>query len=136
MRTLALVAALAGLLTATGHLGRAEEPKDKDKPKAKAELMKRKLELSQALLASLTLNDLKKADVQAADLIKLRKDPAWPVIKGAMYESFSSEMTRSVEGISKAARDRNLEAAKLHYLSLTLTCFNCHAYVRDRKDDA
>jgi C-terminal processing protease CtpA/Prc len=138
MRTLALTAALAGLLTATAHLGRADEAKDKEKPKdkEKQELMKRKLELSQALLASLTLNDLKKAGGQASDLIKLRKDPHWPVIKGEMYESFSTEMTRALEGVSRAAKEKNLEAAKLHYLALTLTCFNCHAYVRDRKDDA
>jgi len=137
MRTL-MLAALLGVAAGTTHHGRAEEPKDKDKPKPKAskELMRRKLELSQGLLAALTLNDLDKAGKQAADLIRLRKDPAWKVIKGETYEAFSAEFTRTAEGITRAAKDKNLEAAKLHYLGLTLTCFNCHSYVRDRKDDA
>ena len=28
-------------------------------------------------------------------------------------------------------KDKNLEAAKLNYLGMTLACFHCHTYVRD-----
>ena len=35
--------------------------------------------------------------------------------------------------IVKAAKESNLEAAKLHYLGMTMACFNCHAYVRDMR---
>jgi len=35
--------------------------------------------------------------------------------------------------MKKAAKDKNLEQAKLSYLGMTLCCFNCHTYVRDQR---
>lgn len=105
------------------------------KPKTKQEVMKRKLQVSQLLLEALTLNDMGKAGKHAEELLQLRKEPAWRVFKTQMYEGFSTDFTRSAEGIMQASKDKNLESAKLHYLGLTLTCFNCHSYFRDRKPD-
>lgn len=96
--------------------------------------MKRKLELSQGLLASLTLNDLTKAGRQAKDLLEVRKEIAFKVIKSEMYETLSDDFARAAQQIVKAAADDNREAAKLAYLGMTMSCFNCHTYVRDRKD--
>jgi hypothetical protein len=132
-RTL-LVFAFAALALVTTSLVAFEE-KPKPKPRTKADLMKRKLELSQQLLASLTLNKLDDAGKQAAELVKLPDDPAWKVKKTGLYNAFSDEFTRSLNGIKKAAKDKNLESAKLNYLGLTMTCFNCHSYVRDPKSD-
>jgi hypothetical protein len=134
MRTTTLAIGVL-LLTLSGgsFSGVAEEPPAK--PKTKQELMKRKLELSQQLLASLTVNDLDKAAVQAKQLLLVRKDPGWKVLKTELYQSFGSEFDRSADAIIKAARDGNLESAKLSYLGMVMTCFNCHVYMRDRKTD-
>ena len=108
---------------------RADEPKpDKDKVKA---LMRRKLEYAQKVLEALTLNDLNVAGKNASELLKLRKDPIFQVIKTPEYELWSNEFTRSAEGMVQAAKDKNLEAGKLAYLGMTMSCFNCHTYVRD-----
>ena len=42
-----------------------------------------------------------------------------------------NDFTKSAEKIVQGAKDLNLDTAKLGYLEMTLTCFNCHTYVRD-----
>ncbi len=131
--TLVIAALTLGLATLVGH---GEEPK-KDDPKANEkkvkELMHKKLEASQKVLEGLATNDLDKVAKNADELARIRKDVDFRVIPTAEYDLWSDEFTRSVEGISKAAKDKNLEKAKLGYLSMTLACFNCHTYVRDQK---
>ena len=87
-----------------------------------------------ALLAALVKNDLDKAKSEAEALLRIRNEAAWLVIKTDQYETWSKEFAGNAEGIIKAAKDKNLDAAKLCYLELTVTCFNCHAYVRDLGD--
>jgi hypothetical protein len=96
--------------------------------------MTRKLEHSQKLLAALVKNELDKAAAESEELLRIRKEAAWLVVKTETYDMWSKEFARSAELIVKAAKDKNLDAAKLHYLELTMTCFNCHAYVRDLGD--
>jgi hypothetical protein len=92
-------------------------------------------QMSCSHLLEILQNDLGKASSQAQQLIRIRKDPAWKVLKTATYEEFSSQFNRSAGMLIKASKDKNLEAAKLHYLEMTLTCFRCHTYVRDLKDE-
>jgi hypothetical protein len=47
--------------------------------------------------------------------------------------SLSDQFGESAEALLKTAREKNLGAAKLHYLGMTLSCFNCHSYTRDLK---
>jgi hypothetical protein len=130
---LMIVALTLGVATLVGH---GEEPK-KDDPKANEkkvkELMHKKLEASQKVLEGLATNDLDKVAKNAEELARIRKDVDFRVIPTAEYDLWSDEFTRSVENIQKAAKDKNLEKAKLGYLSMTLSCFNCHTYVRDQK---
>jgi hypothetical protein len=130
---LVIVALTLGVATLVGH---GEEPK-KDDPKADEkkvkELMHKKLEASQKVLEGLATNDLDKVGKNAEELARIRKEASFRIIPTAEYDLWSDEFTRSVEGIKKAAKDKNLEAAKLGYLSMTLSCFNCHTYVRDQK---
>jgi hypothetical protein len=115
--------------------GRGEDPKKADEqkpdPKKVKELMHRKLEYSQKLLEALALNDLDKAAKSAEDLIRVRKEITWKVVKTPEYEIWSDEFERSAKSVVKAAKDKNLEEAKLNYLGMTLSCFHCHTYVRD-----
>jgi hypothetical protein len=136
MRRSTLAAGFLVLGLVAGSLpGHGQGPAPKEKPRTKQELMKRKLELGQQLLASLTMNDLGKASKQAEELLRIRKDPAWKVFKSPEYEALSNDFNRTAEGIIKASKEKNLEAAKLHYLGMTMACFNCHTYVRDRKPE-
>jgi hypothetical protein len=140
-----IIAVLAGgwMVWQRGH---AEEPalaqkkdspkKDSPKPDKKKvkELMAMKLDQSQKLLAALVMNNLEKAIVHAEELQRIRKEAAWLIVKTEQYEIWSKEFSDAAERIIKGAKDKNLDKAKLAYLELTMTCFHCHAYVRDLGD--
>jgi hypothetical protein len=125
------------LISVAGTLGGyGQEPKkkgaDKPDPKKVQALMRRKLDNSQKLLEALILNDLKKVAEHADELNQISKAAEWKVFKTRDYEVFSDDYRHSLEAMRKAAKDKNLEGAKLNYLGLTMGCFNCHAYVRDQ----
>jgi hypothetical protein len=125
------VAALS--LPAATHSGLAQEKKDERDEKKIKELMHRKLENAQKVLEALCVNDLDKAAKHSEELIKIRKEAAFKIVKTVEYEIWADEFDRAGMGIVKAAKEKNLEAAKLNYLSMTMSCFHCHTYVRDLK---
>lgn len=130
---LMVVALTLGVATLGGH---GEEPKKADpKPDDKKvkELMHKKLEAAQKVLEGLTTNELDMVAKNADELARIRKEASFRIIPTAEYDLWSDEFTRSLEGMKKAAKDKNLEQAKLSYLGMTLCCFNCHTYVRDQR---
>jgi hypothetical protein len=104
---------------------------DKPDPKKVKELMHRKLENAQKVLEALTLNDLDKAARHGAALLVIQKDAEWNVHKTKEYEMWSDQFRQSAQDLVKAAKEKNLESAKLNYLGMTMACFHCHSYVRD-----
>jgi hypothetical protein len=131
----ALVIALLTLGVATfgghGEEPKKEEPKDNDK-KVK-ELMHKKLEAAQKVLEGLATNNLDLVAKNTEELKRIRKEAAFRMIPTAEYDLWSDEFIRNIDLISKGAKDKNLEQAKLGYLGMTLSCFNCHTYVRDQR---
>jgi hypothetical protein len=110
-----------------------EEFKKPDRKTVKA-LMEKKLLFSQKLLADLTTNKLEDAGKNAEELMKVRKQAAWMIVPTKEYQMWSEEFETSARNIQKAAKEKNLDTAKLAYLQMTLTCFHCHTYVRDLGD--
>ena len=140
MRRWICLLVVAGLAVGTATFCRGfatskpeDQPKADDKTKA---LMRRKLEHSHKILEALVLNDLATAGKNAEELLKIRKEPSFKALKTTEYELWSEEFTRSADGIIQAAKDKNLEAAKLHYLGMTMSCFHCHTYTRDMRKGA
>jgi len=112
-----------------------DKPKDdpKAKPDAKAELMKKKLALSQKILEGLALEDFDKIKTGADDLVTVRQQAAFMVGKTAKYEVYANDFQKHLEEIQKAAKKKSVEGAALGYVEMTLTCVRCHQYVRDEK---
>jgi hypothetical protein len=97
-----------------------------------ADLMRKKLENSQKVLEGLALNDFKLIARHAEELIDISKEAEWKtVIKTPQYEIHSSDFRRTAERLVKDAKEKNLDAAALTYVELTLTCVKCHKYVRE-----
>ena len=94
--------------------------------------MRRKLDQSQKLLEALTLADLDKAAKHGDELIRITRDAEFKALKTRQYEMWSDDFRQSADALVKAAKDNNLQSARLHYLSMTLGCFNCHSYVREQ----
>ena len=110
---------------------KAEGKPDRKKVK---ELMSQKTTHSQKVLESLMKNDLPEAAKHAQELIRLRKEAAWFIVKTDVYKLWSDQFTSGAEMIVKAAKEKNYEVAKLGYLEMTMVCFHCHSYVRDLGD--
>ena len=126
---------LALMIRADEKPAKKEEFKRPDRKVVK-ELMGKKLVHSQKLLSALVMNELDKSGNEAETLIKIRKEAVWMIVKTKEYDMWSSEFNKSAEKIVKASKDKNLDAAKLGYLEMKMTCFNCHTYVSDLGDIA
>jgi len=107
---------------------------DKAEEKKVQALMKKKLEHAQKILEALAINDPKMAVEQAEALVLVRREAGFRVLKTPDYELWADDFEQSAQGLIKAAKGKNLEAARLKYLALTTTCFNCHNYVRDQRN--
>jgi len=133
MGRIGLVAVLAFVVLSNGH-GQAPKKVDEPKPdvlKTKA-LMKKKLEHAQKILEALATNDPAMAAEQAQALIFVRREAAFRVLKTKDYDIWANDFELEAEGIIKASKSKNMEVARNKYLSMTMTCFNCHNYVRDQ----
>jgi hypothetical protein len=123
---------LLGLVVLGGH---SEEPKkdpakDKGSPKV-SELMQRKLKHAQRVLEGVVTNDSDKIAENAEELMAISKEAEWKVLKTPSYELFSNEFRRTADTLVKNAKEKNLDAAALNYVELTLNCVKCHKYVRE-----
>jgi hypothetical protein len=103
------------------------------KPDVKAEVMKKKLMLAQKVLEGLALEDFDKIKTAADDLVTVRQHAAFMVSKTAKYEGYTNDFQKHLEELQKSAKKKNIEAASLAYVEMTLTCVRCHQYVRDEK---
>ncbi|QVL30383.1 hypothetical protein KIH39_16160 [Telmatocola sphagniphila] len=134
---LAVALAAVGPVVAFGHYQTSQnEKKQKAEEKKKVkELMSRKLELSHKLLTAMILNDTQSAVKSAKDLLEVSKDPAWqsliPKDRLEEYQIWSDSFRKNIRKIGESAKENNLDGAKMGYLEMTHTCFNCHTYIRD-----
>jgi len=141
-KVLTFAVLFAGVAVLNGHgqpASRAEQAKaappkaerQKLDPGKVKELMHKKLELAQRLLAALVLNNVDQVGPQAQGMIQLSNEAEWKVFKTAQYEMNSNDFRRSAEKLVQQSKAKDIESAKLTYLELTMTCFHCHRYVRD-----
>ena len=131
-RTLFIVA-LAAAALALGPVASSHADKG---PGKHSELMQRKLLQSQKVLEGIALNDFDKISKHAEELLLISKTAEWRVLKTTEYDLFSSSFQRSANDLVKHAKDKNLDAAALSYVEMTLTCVKCHKHVRDERKTA
>jgi uncharacterized protein HemX len=107
-----------------------EKPKEK-KEKSSTKLMRKKLAAAQDILEGLTTDDYELIAQGANQLKTLAGQADFRISKDMMYIQHSSEFEDLAEKLAKAAKDRNLDKASLHYVGLTMNCIECHRFVRD-----
>ena len=95
------------------------------------ELMQHKLKHSQKILEAIATNDFDNLSKHADELIILSKEAEWKVIKTPRYETYSNDFRRNAEALVQSAKEKNLDAAALAYVDLTLNCVKCHKHVRE-----
>jgi hypothetical protein len=95
------------------------------------ELMKQKLQHSQKILEAITTNDFDSLAKHADELILISKEAEFKVLKTPRYETYSNDFRRNAETLIESAKEKNLDAAALAYVDLTLNCVKCHKHVRE-----
>ena len=98
-----------------------------------SEIMKEKLDYSHYILNGIATANYDLMAVNAEKLSKLSQAAAWRARETPQYEVFSGEFRRHADALAKAAKERNLDAASLAYVQMTLSCVNCHKYMRGPK---
>lgn len=117
-----LVALLGlGIVLLAAH---GREPKKND-------LMRQKLEHSQKVLEGVAVGDFKMIQRHGEGLLEISKKVGWKVLNTPAYEVHTNSFRRSAETLIQNAKEKNLDAAALTYVDLTLTCVKCHKHVRD-----
>jgi cytochrome c556 len=95
-----------------------------------AAFMKAKLVHAEKVLEGLATEDFDLIVKHSQAISLLCQDELWSVVKTVEYHERSKEFQRSVNAITEAGRQKNLDAAALAYVNTTLSCVNCHKYVR------
>ena len=95
--------------------------------------MRQKLDHSQRVLEGITTENFNLTAIHAKRLGAMSLEAAWRVLDNPEYASRSTEFTRHVNDLVKAAENRNIDGATLAYVKMTLSCVECHKYVRGRQ---
>ncbi len=123
----------AGLLTlALGSLVAAQMP-PMESPKP---FMQRKLVHAQKVLEAIAMEDYQRIEHHAQQLSLLSQAATWNVINTPEYLMHSREFRRAAEQMRDAAKRKNLDAATLAYVQMTMKCVECHKHVRKVKTAA
>jgi hypothetical protein len=93
-------------------------------------VMRDKLTHTQKILEAIMVSDFAALDRESAALSRATELPAWSVLKSAEYMRQSAAFVSAIEDLRDAARARDLDRAALEYMSLTLTCFQCHKHLK------
>ena len=102
------------------------------KSRATKEFMRDKLELSQKILEGLTGEDYDLIVANAQKLSAMSQEAAWQAFENPDYAQQSLLFRKQVDALSKAGRDKNLDAATLAYLRMTMSCVDYHKLVRGK----
>lgn len=109
----------------------AEEADDQLAANQVAEFMQAKLDHSQMVLEGLAIEDYDKLARAAQSLALASQAASWQVLQTEEYARESGEFRRACITLRDAAKARELDAATLAWMKVTLQCVQCHRYVRD-----
>jgi hypothetical protein len=133
-----LVLAVLGGLAFTGRARTQSAPAPPGAVKEPAPttpqlLMRDKLTYAKDALEGLSVADFDKV-ARAADMMRLiSRASSWYVLDSEEYDRHSKDFQEQAADLGRHARARNLDAASLDYVRISLTCVQCHQYVRQAR---
>ena len=96
-------------------------------------LMRVKLAHSQKILEAILTSDFALLDQESKALGEVTKSSAWSVFYSPEYIRQSGAFVRAIDDLRDAAMGMDLDGAASSYVSLTLTCFQCHRYIKNKR---
>jgi len=112
--------------------GEKEGAKDKEQPKKTPIqlFMRRKLEATQKVMEGLAVEDYDLIAQGARQLRGISAAADFAVVKEALYTQHADEFRRIVDRMERNAKEKRLDGAALAYMDLTMSCIECHRFVR------
>jgi hypothetical protein len=126
--TVSFAFATLALLVIGSHSPAAEPPHGPVQ-----DLMQAKLRESQSLLGSVSTGDFTAMSASARRLVELGQLTSWFSSQTPREQLLLEAFRRPAEALVKAADKKNLDAASLAYVQLTLACFDCHKNLRETR---
>jgi hypothetical protein len=123
----AMMLVLTSCLATVASAQEAEDPAPTD---GVITFMRAKLDHAQHVLEGLTTDDFDMIAKGAGQMEVLSQEAAWQVLQTPEYRQQSGEFRRATRALKDAALKKNLDAAALAYVDVTLKCVRCHEYVR------
>jgi len=96
------------------------------------EFMREKLEHSQKVLGALAMEDYFTLEKISQRLSAMTQEADWQAFQNPDYTQFSANFRSHANALAKAAKDKNIDAATLAYVRMTMSCVDCHKSVRGR----
>ena len=115
----------------------AQESPPQKGPTSNQLLMRDKLTYATKALEGLSMEDFNKIAEAGNMMGIISRAAAWHVIPTDEYVRMSKNFQEQARDLERHAKEKNLDAASLDYMRITLTCVQCHNYIRDvrRKKD-
>jgi cytochrome c556 len=96
------------------------------------EFMREKLEHSQKLLAALATEDYVTLQKMSERLSAMTQHADWQAFQNPDYTAFSASFRGHANALTKASREKDIDAATLAYVRMTMSCVDCHKFVRGK----
>lgn len=125
-----LYGSLAVLILIAGATARAKVDTPEGGEASPSELMHKKLEHAQSILAALTFEDFDGIRSEAEQLSLISLDAHWRKDNPPSYAKYNADFQWAVSGLVKMAEEKNLEGATLKYNRVVASCVECHKAVR------
>jgi cytochrome c556 len=119
---------ITGILLSAMVLAPAQDRKSR----ANKEFMRDKLELSQKVLEGLALEDFNLIAAKSQKLSAMSQAASWQVFDNPDYAQQSVDFRKNVDALTRAAERKNIDAATLAYMKMTMSCVDCHKLVRGK----
>jgi len=121
---------LAPLILSLFFAGTKSTYAQAEKESGVKEAMRQKVSYSQQVLVGITLEDYGLIANNAEKLVELSNKTNWYSRQVPEYELFLNEFRRTAQELKKAGQQKNLDAASLAYVQMTLSCVSCHKFIR------
>ncbi len=108
----------------------AAAPQDEQKPISRATFMRTKLMHAQKVLEGIAKENYDEVAKSSQAISLLTLEEQWNVITTEEYLRQSRAFRDAADSLTEAAKARNMDAASLAYVDMTLSCVKCHKQLR------
>lgn len=95
-----------------------------------SKFMRKKMNASNKILEGLVVNRLDLVTEGSTVLLSMSEEEKWRASTNIIYLQHSEEFKRSVKKMNKKAKEGSLDGASLAWIDVTMSCIECHEWVR------